>query len=123
MRRIFSILLALFFGFGPLSAALPGSDDASLPACCRRHGAHHCAMMAMLSSRQHNFTPTFSAPPTCPYYPGSAITLFAPVHALAVSTAAMPSLRTHAYEHSSSPTRVASLLGRAHAGRGPPSVI
>jgi hypothetical protein len=46
MRRVFSIFLILFFGLGPLSALVEGSDDASLPACCRRLGAHHCAMYA-----------------------------------------------------------------------------
>ena len=44
MRRAFSILLVLLFGAGPLSFAFSASDDISLPACCRRHGAHHCAM-------------------------------------------------------------------------------
>ena len=48
MRRGFSIFLILFFGLGPLSALIDGSEDASLPPCCRRHGAHHCAMYARI---------------------------------------------------------------------------
>lgn len=44
MRRALSILLVLLFGAGPLSFAFNASDEASLPACCRRLGAHHCAM-------------------------------------------------------------------------------
>src|SRR3569833_293303 len=44
MRRSLSILLMLLFGAGYLSFAFNLSDDFSLPACCRRHGAHHCAM-------------------------------------------------------------------------------
>ena len=44
MRRALSILLVLFFGLGPLTATLQGSDDSRLPACCRRNGAHHCVM-------------------------------------------------------------------------------
>lgn len=44
MRRALSILLVLLFGAGPLSFAFNSSDEASLPACCRRLGAHHCAM-------------------------------------------------------------------------------
>jgi len=49
MRRALSILLMLLFGAGPLSFAFNLSDDISLPACCRRHGAHHCAMDAKQS--------------------------------------------------------------------------
>jgi len=44
MRRALSILLMVLFGAGPLSFAFSLSDDISLPACCRRLGAHHCAM-------------------------------------------------------------------------------
>ena len=44
MRRAISIFLILFFWLGPLETLLPGGEDARLPACCRRHGAHHCAM-------------------------------------------------------------------------------
>jgi hypothetical protein len=51
MRRALSILLVLLFGAGPLSFAFSLSDDISLPACCRRLGAHHCAMD---SPQSHN---------------------------------------------------------------------
>ena len=74
MRRGFSIFLILFFGLGPLSAFVDSSQDAGLPACCRRHGAHHCTMyaeiMAMRAGRSIDPTPSFSAPPTCPLYHG-----------------------------------------------------
>ena len=63
MRRGFSIFLVLFFGLGPLSALVDGSEDASLPPCCRRHGAHHCAMyariMAMRARPALDPTPAF----------------------------------------------------------------
>ncbi len=127
MRRFLAILLVLFFGLGPLSATLEASDDAYLPACCRRHGAHHCAMAAMMAAtrarQRQDSTPAFSAPSTCPYYPGSAVMLLGPAHALAVSAAAMPSLRAQACEHVSRHTRIPSRPGLAHAGRGPPTAI
>src|SRR3569833_2913797 len=44
MRRALSILLVLLFGAGPLTSAFSVSDDILLPPCCRRNGAHHCAM-------------------------------------------------------------------------------
>ncbi len=78
MRRGFSIFLILFFGLGPLSALVDGSEDASLPPCCRRHGAHHCAMDAQIMAAMSGAaapirTPGFSAPLTCPLYHGPAI--------------------------------------------------
>ncbi|HZQ45254.1 MAG TPA: hypothetical protein VFA99_18525 [Acidobacteriaceae bacterium] len=47
MRRLLSILLLAAFAL-PLVApalALAQDPDAGLPACCRRHGRHHCAML------------------------------------------------------------------------------
>jgi hypothetical protein len=126
MRRGFSIFLILFFGLGPLSAFVDGSEDAGLPACCRRHGAHHCAMyaelMAMRAGRGIDPTPSFSAPPTCPLYQGPTFSILMPAHAL---TAAAAAVRAE-FAQASSPAfeRIAafSTPSRAYAGRGPPAV-
>ncbi len=123
MRRILSILLVMVFGLGPLSATLEASDDASLPVCCRRHGAHHCAMTAMLAGQQHESSPAFSAPSTCPYYPGAAAALTSPVHALAAAPALLPSLSAYAHERTVILAQIHSRPSRAHAGRGPPASI
>lgn len=77
MRRILSILLVLLFGMGPVTFALGYDAEASLPACCRRHGAHSCAMsaagLAYLAKVQSQ-TPAFTSPSHCPMFPrhGSA---------------------------------------------------
>src|ERR1700759_1399084 len=71
MRRVFSILFILLFGLGPLAATIDG-DDASLPACCRRHGAHHCALSSTASSRTNQLAsraPALTAPSHCPLFP------------------------------------------------------
>ena len=93
MRRVLSIFLILFFWLGPLSALLPASEDARLPACCRRHGAHHCAMAmqtaAMLAedaSGKHIVT----APSTCPAYPGSTAATTTPPQAMAAALLSFP---------------------------------
>jgi hypothetical protein len=124
MRRGFSIFLILFFGLGPLSAFVDGSADAGLPACCRRHGAHHCAMyaqfMAMRAGRGIDPTPSFSAPPTCPLYHGPTFSMLMPAHAL---TAGSPKVRAD-FARAPAPAfeRIAALStpSRAYAGRGPP---
>jgi hypothetical protein len=123
MRRGFSIFLILFFGLGPLAAALPGSEDARLPPCCRRHGAHHCAMamrMAAIMAQAKSGKPFFTAPLTCPLYPQHATAFTTPAHALAVSLAGLPVL--FAQPHVPATARAAARLGqlRTRAGRGPP---
>lgn len=91
MQRVLSILLVLFFGFGPLTAMLEVFDEARLPACCRTRGAHHCAMSAALRGwmlRAESRTPGFTAPAHCPLYPGFLGQATAPVHALAPTSRA-----------------------------------
>src|SRR5258708_3320183 len=69
MRRILAITLLLAFGWplvAPLFAAT-SDPQASLPACCRLHGAHHCTMTASPGTETG---PAFKAPP-CPFYPAA----------------------------------------------------
>ena len=68
MRRGLSILLVLLFAAGPLSFVLSASGDASLPACCRRHGAHHCAMDAQVAAGAPGDA-ILKAPSRCPQFP------------------------------------------------------
>ncbi len=126
MRRGLVISLILFFGLGPLAAALPDSGDSRLPACCRRHGAHRCAasvLMAAAMAEAASGTPTLSAPATCPCFPGYTAAPTTPSHALAPLAAAMPVLPEQA--HSPAAGRAETRLGpiRALAGRGPPASI
>jgi len=65
MRRFVSIVFLLWCSLGPLSALLPGSEESQLPACCRRHGAHHC-MMALAG--QAGSGHMVNAPARCPEY-------------------------------------------------------
>jgi hypothetical protein len=68
MRRALSILLMLLVGAGPLSYAFTLSDELSLPACCRRHGAHHCAMDGDQSQKAAG-PAAAKARSRCPHYP------------------------------------------------------
>lgn len=129
MQRTLSILLALLFGLGPLAAALPASEDAHLPACCRRMGAHHCTLAAHGAAHESaqeaasNGRAAASAPDTCPNYPRTAMALIAPMHAL-VAVAPDPPLRVlKARALSPANVPVHSAPSRTHAGRGPPAPI
>jgi hypothetical protein len=124
MRRGLSIFLILTFAFGPLSALADGSEDANLPACCRRAGAHHCAISmhraAMRAEAESEKTTSIGVPSTCPQYPGLAAMFAAPAPALAASSAsaavAAATLRTGDGGHE---VIFSATLG-THAGRGPP---
>src|SRR5580704_12128026 len=124
MRRAFSILLVLLFGLGPLAATVDG-DDASLPACCRRHGVHHCAMVDAALARMVQAalsTPRFTAPSRCPQYPtlGNA----APSTALALAHApeAMTARISEFLSGSPSGSHASSIHLRTPALRGPPAL-
>src|SRR5574337_833410 len=92
MRRALSIVLIVFFGLGPLSATLQAASDSRLPACCRRNGAHHCAMsralLALMQKAVSGSTTVVSAPPHCPYFPGHVRATVGPFHAMAPSRSA-----------------------------------
>jgi hypothetical protein len=122
MRRGFSILLILVFGFGPLSAFVDGSEDASLPACCRRHGAHHCAMAMQMAAmaRIADPHPAFSAPLTCPYYPGPTITILMPAHAMVIAAPGICMEKTPRFVSAFVRPFASSRPSLTHAGRGPP---
>lgn len=122
MHRWISILMALVMGAGPLAAALPAGDGVRLPACCRKNGAHHCAM-ALMMGKMESPVPAFSAPAVCPAYPGSVPAVVTANHALAVTQAPMPQLSPAAAESPSSFETIPSAPSRSHAGRGPPQSI
>ena len=125
MRRGFSIFLILFFGLGPLSAFISGSEDASLPLCCRRHGAHHCAMyqriLAMRAQQALDPRPTVSDPSTCPNYPGPTFATLMPAHGVTAAMLPATAFWT-AQPHAGLPQSTAAISAplRTHAGRGPP---
>jgi len=60
MRRLLSLVLLAAFGFPLIAPALALGQDVerTLPACCRRNGAHHCSMGAM--QRTPNSAPAVS---------------------------------------------------------------
>jgi hypothetical protein len=117
MRRFVSIALVLLCWLAPACALLPGSDEAQLPACCRRHGAHHC-MMAMASMPGPG--QSVSTPAHCPLYHASS-----PARTGAFTLATDPPAE-HTLE-SRMAVAAASLAvlhhARTSADRGPPAVL
>ena len=124
MRRWLSISLILFFGLGPLAASLSASTDSRLPACCRRHGVHHCAGSMSATStlaQAPSNNPVVSTPSTCPYFPGYNVASATTTHALASSPLSLPIVLAHS--HSPAAVCATARLSqiRTRAGRGPPT--
>jgi hypothetical protein len=63
--------LILLLWLPALATLLPGEADARLPFCCRRQGAHHCAMETGGAGEGDSSGPVFAAPSHCPLFPGS----------------------------------------------------
>jgi hypothetical protein len=117
MRRFVSIVILLLWCAGPVWALLPGSDDTQLPACCRRHGAHHCAMagsQAMSAVGKH----LISAPSHCPFYRISASATL-PACLASQQSASRPAIRQHLGIAGMQPAFLSG-IGHAHSGRAPP---
>jgi hypothetical protein len=119
MRRLLSILLLAAFAL-PLVApmlALAQDQDAGLPACCRRHGQHHCTMLdAPGDSSAHRVVAI------CPAWPQRAIP--SPVgshHFVARTSSVTISLRADFSMHQPSGTGHLAVCERLHPKRGPPT--
>jgi len=125
MRRALCAFQILLFGLGPLTAMLPVNAESRLPACCRRHGTHHCAMSAAMASMpaqaSSTTAPAFTSPSHCSQFPGYLPALTTPVLALTASPVSLPVLLASA--HSPAGSRAAARLSqiRSRAGRAPPA--
>lgn len=123
MRRALSILMVLVFGLGPLSVMLGASEDSRLPPCCRRHGAHHCAMNAGVASIiAESGETSLTAPATCSSFPGSAAATISAPQALA--NVPVSSIAQIAQPHFPSAAWAAARMSqiRTRVGRGPPAL-
>jgi len=126
MRRPLAFLLILFFALGPLQGVLEASGDSRLPACCRRQGAHHCAMSEETRAALEwatSSTPAFSAPATCPSFPGFALGFSTPSHALATSVSTALVLLEQAHVALAAQADVRSFAHPTRSGRAPPSSL
>lgn len=62
------MLLLMAFSFPLIAPALAGTpDESSLPACCRRNGAHHCAMAGMAVAVPSQYRSVAAKCPCCPF--------------------------------------------------------
>ncbi|WP_260705509.1 hypothetical protein [Edaphobacter flagellatus] len=123
MRRILAILLLLIPGLPLVSPLLMAADgpDASLPACCRRNGSHHCA--ATSGAPDTSATPHVRVlPQRCPSYP--SVTVSPLQSGAAVLTSSLRLARYSEPEIVAHESSIGLLAAhdRSHRERGPPAL-
>jgi hypothetical protein len=123
LRRAVAAALMLVF-LSPLVLPLFAASadrEASLPACCRRHGKHHCNMtMEMMAMLAASSGPVLTTPP-CPLYPAAA----APVRIVTAYFTALPSLSIEIRRDPAPPApallSAPALAIASQSTRGPPA--
>jgi hypothetical protein len=124
MRRGFSLFLILLITLGPLAATVQGDDDSRVPACCRRDGAHHCVMSeaaARLIAEAYAGKSIFTAPSTCPRFPGSVYTVTNSIHALAAAPVDLSGLAVNPLSPSAAQGAARISEARTRSSRAPPA--
>jgi hypothetical protein len=117
MRRAAAILLVTLIGLSPIGAAWFAGSDSKLPACCRRDGRHHCALVD--AARPQG--PVLGA--RCPYFPSVR---GLPTHSgpgVAQSGLAAVSLAGHTTVKAQPESGNRAIVIRSLRDRGPPNSL
>src|SRR5450631_3731623 len=121
MRRTLSTFLILLYCVGPLAAVLPASSESHLPACCRRHGAHHCGMSTDAMSAASRQASLRSAS-HCPLFPDGTAVANCPLDAATGTPIGLPALLAQPHSPAGSQAAARQSQIRTRTGRGPPDV-
>lgn len=128
--------MMLVLGLGPLIAAVPADalalgfeaglkagltgkvDDASVPACCRRNGKHHCVMTSQsLASGEI----AISAKADCPCMPQALATAVPQIAAILQAANSSMAFLAEAYTHQTRTVCARTNGLRIWPKRGPPA--
>jgi hypothetical protein len=121
VRRLFAISLLLLFSFLLVSPLLASDAvDASLPACCRRMGKHHCAMSSDVGSQQGKSVSIVAE--KCPCTPATPAAFHLAPLAPPTDDAIFAGLANHPAIHAQTEAQYRISFDRARQKRGPPSL-
>jgi hypothetical protein len=125
MQRLLSILLLAVFGLPVVSPlfVLGAEGDASLPACCRRNGKHHCMAGMGEHSALPSHDPQFRAPAEkCPYYPQALVSAHPDVYNASKADEIFASLVSHSGGIAQTEAKWHISHDRSRQKRGPPTI-
>jgi len=120
VRRILAISLLILFAL-PFTLPLFGADAAaaSVPACCRRNGKHHCVMS--LNSSRTSSVPTLWQ--RCPYSFKPPAVLVLPSFTPSPSASIFAGVMRHPAAAAQVAARQRVSFDRSRQKRGPPAFI
>jgi hypothetical protein len=121
VRRLLSIVLLVIFSFPLISPvlALTSGSDASLPACCRRGGAHHCMLMRTAESTGSAVSLT-ATPPRCPAFPAVVTPVKHGDLSFHAASLIFAEIVSHPAVRTQTEARARVALDRSRQKRGPP---
>jgi hypothetical protein len=117
-----AVLLAVIAPSFLIFADLNSSQPAKLPACCRRDGNHHCAMMAT-AVEPASETQAKSLPPVCPFRSQASLVAFGMAYVPASSSGYFAGLESHPAIHAQTFAALRVSEMRSHQKRGPPVLL
>ena len=118
MRRWFASVLLLLTALLPLQPLIASAQaDASLPACCRRNGAHHCMMLQ--SKMADSGTQPSVQPSPCPLWKIPANPALVAVAAATLSLSSKPAVAEEVA--ALAPALLLMRLSRSRSARAPPA--
>jgi hypothetical protein len=121
MRRCLAIPMVLLFLLPFVSALFGASDaEAGVPACCRRDGKHHCAMLAAPSLPDKGVG---SIREKCPYTPAALTVVVLPSFAPSTAAAIFAGVVQHTSVAPQTSARGRVSYNRSRQKRGPPSPL
>jgi hypothetical protein len=121
VRRSLAISLVMLFSFLLISPLLASDAvDASLPACCRRAGKHHCAFTDGGTQQGRSIDLIAEK---CPYAPGAPAAFHLAAFAPPASDALFAGLVSHPSIHAQTAAQYRISFDRSRQKRGPPSLI
>jgi hypothetical protein len=120
MRRWFASVLLLLTALLPLQPLIASAQaDASLPACCRRSGAHHCMMMQSMMLTDSS-TQTSVLPAPCPLWKMTISPAVVAVAAAPLLISSKPAVAEDVVVLA--PSFLVVRLTRSRSARAPPAV-
>jgi hypothetical protein len=124
MRRLIAISLVLLFGIPLISPLFAQGPDGmtTLAACCRKNGAHKCALSMEQSAALAQGTRFSAIPDCCPQYPKAVSP--APHHDISFNAAALlfAEVVSHPATRPQTEAWARVALDGARQKRGPPAV-
>jgi len=125
MRRVPATLLVFLFSFSLIAPALSVDAQANLPACCRRGGKHHCAMMDRdMAEAPSSGVAIDTLRVKCPFFPngGATVPECGPALLTASQTAGVAVVSLIA-DRTRTEAGYRISLSRSHHKRGPPILL